>query len=61
MFGRGTEDVPGSGIKRVRIQTVPDAVAPGVAAPAVGAPGYGAPDQLQEQWNPETDEGQPPT
>ena len=61
LFGRGAEDVPGSGFKRVRIQVVPVGVAPGVAAPGVGAvPGYGAPDQLQEQWNPEPDEAQPP-
>jgi aquaporin Z len=60
LFGRGAEDVPGSGFKRVRIQVVPVGVAPGVAAPGVAAvPGYGAPDQLQEQWNPET-EGQAP-
>ena len=61
LFGRGAENVPGSGVKRFRIQIAP--VAPGVAAPGVGAvPGYGAPDQLQEQWNPETyDEGQPPS
>ena len=62
LFGRGAEDVPGSGFKRVRIQIVPVGVAPGVASPGVAAvPGYGAPDQLQEQWNPETDGGQPPS
>jgi aquaporin Z len=62
LFGRGAEDVPGSGLRLVRIQIAPGAVAPGVAAPGVGAvPGYGAPDQLQEQWNTETDEGQPPS
>jgi aquaporin Z len=61
LLGRGAEDVPGSGLRFVRIQIAPDAMGPGVAAPGVGAvPGYGAPDQLQEQWNPETDEGQPP-
>ena len=61
LFGRGAEDVPGSGLRLVRIQIAPGAVAPGVAAPGVGAvPGYGSPDQLQEQWNTETDEGQPP-
>ncbi len=50
---------------RPEVRPHPDcsrSVAPGVAAPGVGAvPGYGAPDQLQEQWNPETDEGQPPS
>jgi aquaporin Z len=62
LFGRGAEDVPGSGLRLVRIQIAPGAVAPGIAAPGVGAvPGYGAPDQLQEQWNTETDEGQPPS
>ena len=71
LFGRGAEDVPGSGLRFVRIQIAPSAVPPGVAAPGVGAvPGYGAPDQLQEEWNPETvqepwnpetDEGQPPS
>jgi aquaporin Z len=62
LFGRGAEDVPGSGLRLVRIQIAPGAMAPGVAAPGVGAvPGYGAPDQLQEQWNTETDEGQPPS
>ena len=61
LFGRGAEDVPGSGLRFVRIQIAPGAMGPGVAAPGVGAvPGYGAPDQLQEQWNPEPDEGQPP-
>jgi aquaporin Z len=61
LLGRGAEDVPGSGLRFVRIQIAPGAMGPGVAAPGVGAvPGYGAPDQLQEQWNPETDEGQPP-
>jgi aquaporin Z len=66
LFGRGAEDVPGSGLRFVRIQIAPGAMGPGVAAPGVGAvPGYGAPDQMQEQWNteqldPETDEGQPP-
>ena len=61
LFGRGAEDVPGSGLRFVRVQIAPGAVGPGVAAPGVGAvPGYGAPDQLQEQWNPEPDEGQPP-
>ncbi len=61
LFGRGAEDVPGSGLRFVRIQIAPGAMGPGVAAPGVGAvPGYGAPDQLQEQWNIETDEGQPP-
>lgn len=61
LFGRGAENVPGSGFRRFRIQISP--VAPGIAAPGVGAvPGYGAPDQLQEQWNPEPyDEGQPPS
>ncbi|HEU5455995.1 MAG TPA: aquaporin [Nocardioides sp.] len=66
LFGRGAEDVPGSGLRLVRIQIAPGAMAPGVGA----VPGYGAPDQLQEQWNPEavqeqwnpeTDEGQPPS
>ena len=62
LFGRGAEDVPGSGLRLVRVQIAPGAMAPGVAAPGVGAvPGYGAPDQLQEQWNTETDEGQPPS
>jgi aquaporin Z len=62
LCGRGAEDVPGSGLRLVRIQIAPGAMAPGVAAPGVGAvPGYGAPDQLQEQWNTETDEGQPPS
>jgi aquaporin Z len=66
LFGRGSEDVPGSGLRLVRIQIAPGAMGPGVAAPGVGAvPGYGAPDQLQEQWHPETeaetDEGQPPS
>jgi aquaporin Z len=61
LFGRGAEDVPGSGLRLVRIQIAPGGMGPGVAAPGVGAvPGYGAPDQLQEQWNTETDEGQPP-
>jgi aquaporin Z len=61
LFGRGAEDVPGSGLRFVRIQIAPGAMGPGVAAPGVGAvPGYGAPDQLQEQWNPEPDEGQTP-
>ena len=60
LFGRGAENVPGSGVRRFRIQIAP--VVPGVAAPGVGAvPGYGAPDQLQEQWNAETDESQPPS
>jgi len=61
LFGRGAENVPGSGFRRFRIQISP--VAPGIAAPGMGAvPGYGAPDQLQEQWNPETYEGgQPPS
>jgi aquaporin Z len=61
LFGRGAEDVPGSGLRFVRVEIAPGAVGPGVAAPGVGAvPGYGAPDQLQEQWNPETDLGQSP-
>ena len=61
LFGRGAEDVPGSGLRFVRVQIAPGAVGPGVAAPGVGAvPGYGAPDQLQEQWNTEADPGQPP-
>ena len=66
LFGRGAEDVPGSGLRLVRVEfgpgaAAPGAAAPGVAAPDVGAvPGYGAPDQLQEQWYPETDEDQPP-
>ena len=60
LFGHGAENVPGSGFRRFRIQISP--VAPGIAAPGVGAvPGYGAPDQLQEQWNKDTDEGQPPS
>ena len=50
LFGRGADEVPGSGLHFVRIETAPGAV-----------PGYGAPDQLQEQWNQETDEGQPPS
>ena len=63
LFGRGAEDVPGSGLRFVRIQVAPAGMAgPGAAAPGVGAvPGYGAPDQLQEQWNQDTDEGQPPS
>jgi len=63
VFGRGAEDVPGSGFRLVRVQIAPGPVAPGMAAPGVGGavPGYGAPDQLQEQWNTETDEGQPPS
>jgi aquaporin Z len=62
LFGRGAEDVPGSGLRLVRIQIAPGAMGPDVAAPGVGAvPGYGAPDQLQEQWNTEADEGQPPS
>ncbi len=67
LFGRGSEDVPGSGLRLVRVEfgpgaAAPGAAAPGVAAPDVGAvPGYGAPDQLQEQWYPETDEDQPPS
>jgi aquaporin Z len=62
LFGRGAEDVPGSGLRFVRIQIAPGPVGPGIAAPGVGAvPGYGAPDQLQEQWNTATDEGQPPS
>jgi aquaporin Z len=62
LFGRGAEDVPGSGLRFVRIQIAPGAMGPGVAAPGVGAvPGYGAPDQLQDEWNPDTDEGQPPS
>ncbi|MGH3306928.1 MAG: aquaporin [Nocardioides sp.] len=56
LFGRGAEDVPGSGLRIVRIQIAPGAVAPGVGA----VPGYGATDQLQEQWNIEPDEDQPP-
>lgn len=60
LFGRGAENVPGSGLRRFRIQIAP--VGPGVAAPGVGAvSGYVAPDQLQEQWNPDPDEGQPPS
>ncbi|HET8960024.1 aquaporin [Nocardioides sp.] len=50
LFGRGADDVPGSGLRFVRVETAPGAV-----------PGYGAPDQLQEQWNKDTDEGQPPS
>jgi aquaporin Z len=44
LLGRGSDDVPGSGLRFRRAGAAPGAV-----------PGYGAPDQLQEQWNPEDD------